>query len=173
MQETWVQYLGQKDPLEKEMATHCSILAWIIPWTEKPGGLQSMGLQRVGHNWVINTFTFNIFLGNSFINCPSILSYFFYFFSPYILYMLHSFKNYSSNACWELEIQQWTRYREWGKEHKCVMSGDDKASKQSHKIMTWVLSPPQEYEHLEGRDCVFFFLSLRSVHSPWVSSACA
>ena len=50
MQETWVQYLGQKDPLEKEMATHCSILAWIIPWTEKPGGLQSMGLQRVGHN---------------------------------------------------------------------------------------------------------------------------
>ena len=43
MQETWVQLLGQEDPLEKEMATHSSILAWRIPWTEKLGGLQSMG----------------------------------------------------------------------------------------------------------------------------------
>ena len=50
MWETWVQSLGQEDPLEKEMATHSSILAWRIPWTEEPGGLQSMGLQRVGHN---------------------------------------------------------------------------------------------------------------------------
>ena len=47
MQETWVQALGQEDPLEKEMATHSSILAWKIPWTGKPGGLQSRGLQRV------------------------------------------------------------------------------------------------------------------------------
>ena len=47
MQETWVQSLGQEDPVEKEMATHSSILAWIVPWTEEPGGLQSMGLQRV------------------------------------------------------------------------------------------------------------------------------
>ena len=47
-QETWVQSLGRKDPLEKEMATHSSILAWRIPWTEEPGGLQSMGSQRVG-----------------------------------------------------------------------------------------------------------------------------
>ena len=47
MQETQVQFLGQEDPLEKEMATHSSILAWEIPWTEKPGRLQSMGLQRV------------------------------------------------------------------------------------------------------------------------------
>ena len=54
MQETlemWVQSLGQKDPLEKEMATHSSILAWRIPWTEKPGGLQCMELQIVGHDW--------------------------------------------------------------------------------------------------------------------------
>ena len=43
---TWVQSLGQEDPLEKEMATHSSILAWEIPWTEEPGGLQSMGLQK-------------------------------------------------------------------------------------------------------------------------------
>ena len=46
-QETRVQSLGQEDPLKKEMATHCSILAWEIPWTEEPGGLQSMGSQRV------------------------------------------------------------------------------------------------------------------------------
>ena len=50
MQETWVQSLGWEDPLEKEMATHSSTLAWKIPWTEGPGGLQSMGLQRVRHN---------------------------------------------------------------------------------------------------------------------------
>ena len=46
----WVPSLGQEDPLEKEMATHTSILAWEIPWTEEPGGQQSMGSQRVGHN---------------------------------------------------------------------------------------------------------------------------
>ena len=50
MQETQVQSLGQEDPLEKEMATHSRILAWRIPWTEEPGGLQSMGSQRVGHD---------------------------------------------------------------------------------------------------------------------------
>ena len=50
MQETWVQSLGQEDPLEKEMATHSSILAWRIPWMEEPGGLQSMGSQRVRHD---------------------------------------------------------------------------------------------------------------------------
>ena len=46
-QETWVQSLGQEDPLEKEMATHSSILAWRIPWTEEPGGLQSTGLKEL------------------------------------------------------------------------------------------------------------------------------
>ena len=50
MQETWAQSLGREDPLEKEMATHSSTLAWKIPWTEEPGGLQSMGSQRVGHD---------------------------------------------------------------------------------------------------------------------------
>ena len=48
--ETWVQSIGQEDPLEKEMATHSSILAWRIPRTEEPGRLQSIGLQRVGHD---------------------------------------------------------------------------------------------------------------------------
>ena len=50
VKETWVRSLGQEDPLEKEMATHSSILAWRIPWVEELGGLQSMGSQRVGHN---------------------------------------------------------------------------------------------------------------------------
>ena len=50
MQEMQVWSLGQEDPLEKEMAIHSSILAWEIPWTEKPGGLQSMRSQRVGHD---------------------------------------------------------------------------------------------------------------------------
>ena len=50
VQETQVQSLGQEDPLEKGMATHSSILAWKIPWTEEPRGLQSMELQRIGHD---------------------------------------------------------------------------------------------------------------------------
>ena len=50
VRETWVQSLGQEDLLEKEMATHSSILAWKIPWMEEPGRLQSMGSQRVGHD---------------------------------------------------------------------------------------------------------------------------
>ena len=50
MQETQVQSLGREDPLEKEMATHSSIVAWRIPWTEEPGGLQFMRSQRVGHD---------------------------------------------------------------------------------------------------------------------------
>ena len=57
MREIWVQSLGWEGPLEKEKATHSSILAWRIPWTEKPGGLQSMGSQRVRHDWVTFTFT--------------------------------------------------------------------------------------------------------------------
>ena len=50
VQETWVLSLGWEDPLEKEIATHSRILAWKIPWTEEPGGLQSMGSKRVGHD---------------------------------------------------------------------------------------------------------------------------
>ena len=56
VREAWVQSLGWQDPLEKGMATHSSILAWKIPWTEEPGRLQSMRPQRVGHNE--ETFTF-------------------------------------------------------------------------------------------------------------------
>ena len=55
MRETRVWSLGWEDPLEKEIATHSSILAWKIPCMEEPGGLQSMGSQRVGHDWATNT----------------------------------------------------------------------------------------------------------------------
>ena len=57
MQETWVQFLGWEDPLEKGMATHSNILAWRILWTEEPGGLQSMGSQRLGQDWAADNFT--------------------------------------------------------------------------------------------------------------------
>ena len=56
MQEMQVWSLGQEDPLEEEMAIHSSILAWEIPWTEEPGGLKSMGSQRVEQHWATNTF---------------------------------------------------------------------------------------------------------------------
>ena len=55
VQETWVRSLGGEDLLEKEMATHSRVLAWKIPWTEEPGGLQSLGSQRVGDDRVTNT----------------------------------------------------------------------------------------------------------------------
>ena len=57
MQETWVWSLGQEDHLEKGMTTHSNILVQRIPWTEEPDRLQSMGLQKVGHDWATNTFT--------------------------------------------------------------------------------------------------------------------
>ena len=60
MQEIQVQSLDQEDPLEKGMAIHSSILAWRIPWTEEPGKLQSIGLQRVGHDRTIKTHTHSV-----------------------------------------------------------------------------------------------------------------
>ena len=54
MQGTWVWFLGWEEPLEKDMVTHSSILTWRIPWTEEPGGLQSMDLQNVRGNWETN-----------------------------------------------------------------------------------------------------------------------
>ena len=68
MQETWVCSLGREDLLEKEMATHSSTLAWKIPWMEKPGCLQSMGSQRVEHNWVTSlTHSFAIISNTAYI----------------------------------------------------------------------------------------------------------
>ena len=63
MRETQVWSLGQEDPLENGMATHSSILAWRISWTEEPGRLQSVGSQRVQHDWVSNTHIYSVFWG--------------------------------------------------------------------------------------------------------------
>ena len=60
MKETQAQSLGQEDPQEKGMATHSSILAWRIPWTEEPGGRQSMGSQGVWYDWATNTVNFHL-----------------------------------------------------------------------------------------------------------------
>ena len=68
---TWVQSLGLEDPLEKEIATHSSILSWRILWTEEPGGLQSTGSERVGHNWRIHTSFKTLILA---LGSPSLLS---------------------------------------------------------------------------------------------------
>ena len=62
MRETWVQSLGREDPLEQEMAIHSSTIAWKIPWTEEPGRLQSMGSQRVGHDWA-TSLTYSLMTG--------------------------------------------------------------------------------------------------------------
>ena len=74
MQETWVQSLGREDPLEKGMATYSSILAWRIPWTEELGGLQSMGWQRVGHDWASITKRVSCSWLDSLLWCSTISS---------------------------------------------------------------------------------------------------
>ena len=76
MQETQVQSLGQEDLLEKEIATHSSILAWKIPWTEEPGWLQSTGWQRVGHDWA-TSLSLSLVLGSSDLNWSLSLAFLF------------------------------------------------------------------------------------------------
>ena len=84
MWETWVRSLGREDPLEREVATHFSILAWRIPWTEDLGGLQSMGSQRGTHNWVTNTSLLYRYFWNPPTSAPS------WHWSPHISSSLHS-----------------------------------------------------------------------------------
>ena len=71
MRETQVQSLGQEDPLEKETATHFSIHASKIPWTEEPGGLRFMGSQRVGHDWATSVCVYELLLARLFCPCNS------------------------------------------------------------------------------------------------------
>ena len=76
VRETWVRSLSREDPLEKEMATHSSILAWRIPWTEDPGRLQSMRSERVGHDWAIS----HHFTSKHLLPCDSLPPFFRKFF---------------------------------------------------------------------------------------------
>ena len=86
MRETWAQSLGWEDPLEESMATHSSILAWRIPWTEEPDGLQSMESQRVRHSWVTKHTLLLIIYNNNFMyNIQYYIHYTFY----YILYFVY------------------------------------------------------------------------------------
>ena len=78
--ETWVQSLGREDPLEKEMATHSSILAWRIPWKEESVGLQSMGWQRVGHNCV----TFINIKSDTNLKCGRLIELYIHNFCPFL-----------------------------------------------------------------------------------------
>ena len=78
MREIWVQSLGWDDPLEEGITTHSSILAWRIPWTEEPGGLQSMGSQRVGHDWVTRHITVHV------AKIPQVECLWFVYFSTWI-----------------------------------------------------------------------------------------
>ena len=71
MRETWVQSLGQEDPLEKEMAIHSSTIAWKSPWTEEPGRLQSTGSQRVEHDWATSLWSFSLLLLSPLCHFPS------------------------------------------------------------------------------------------------------
>ena len=94
MRETWVRSLGQKDPLEEGVATHSSILAWRIPWTEESGGLQSMGSQRVGHNWATEHTSHT----HPIMNTESIF-FFFQLFSPSSLPGSSSYNH--TLSCWK------------------------------------------------------------------------
>ena len=92
MQDTWVQSLGQEDPLEKEMATHFSILAWRIPWMEEPGGLQSSRLHRVGHNCVTEQQQKEKKWWRTYLNCTHIIPINFKTLQHYIPYSMEKFE---------------------------------------------------------------------------------
>ena len=107
MQETWVPPLGQADPLEKGMAPHSSILAWRIPRTEVPGGLQSMGLQRIGHDCVVNYSDHRCSCKYSFLSfflSPSSLSLFLLFWRKHLNSLLKGGQGWSvvvrEPVCW-------------------------------------------------------------------------
>ena len=126
MQETWLWSLGREDPMEKEMATHSSILAWEIPWTEEPGGLQFMGSQSVWHNWATNTFHFHltILLNNS---------------TPWYTWMKSSWmKTYHTEICTQMFREHYPWKPESGSHpsvHQWIM-GKQNAIHTHHRILS-------------------------------------
>ena len=105
MRETQVRSLGWEDPLEKEMATHSSILAWRIPWSEEPGGLHSMGSQRVGHDWATSfslSFHFNFFyIYLLFFLCVCV----FFFNLPEVFFWIFPGGSVKHPTMWENQVQ--------------------------------------------------------------------
>ena len=90
MWETWVQSLGREDLLEKAMAPHSSTLAWKIPWTEEPSRLQSMGSQRVGHNWATSLSLSSLLMKTFLLNLFENTNWNYIFFPSFILQLLFS-----------------------------------------------------------------------------------
>ena len=95
LQETWVQSLGLEDPLEKRVATHSSILAWRIPWTEEPGGLLHKGSQRVRHDWVTERQQQQHFV------CVCVLSHVWLYETPWtVAHQAPLSMEFSRQECW-------------------------------------------------------------------------
>ena len=115
MWETWVQCLGREDPLEKEMAIHSITIAWKIPWTEKPDRLQSMGSQRVGHDWATSlslSFTSNSYKGQfSRLNISLRVTKWWYL-HPIIPSLFIGYDNFI-----ERNLPSWTIWLPWGVVH--------------------------------------------------------
>ena len=112
MQATWVPFLGWEDPLEKGMATHSSTLAWKIPWTEEPGRLQSMGSQRVRHDWAtsLSLFTF-MHWRRKWQPIPVFL--------PGESHRQRSLEGYSTWGCKESDMTEATEHTHISKFYKC------------------------------------------------------
>ena len=116
MWETLVRFLGREDPLEKEMAIHSSTLAWEIPWTEEPDRLQSMGSQRVGHNWVTSLHFMTgeltqiqflpacILKSRTYVPFHSSRHPFIYLFSKYLLYAYYGIHRHCLNEEFQSKI---------------------------------------------------------------------
>ena len=108
MQETRVRSLDQEDPLEKEMATHSSTLAWETLWTEEPGGLQSIRLQRLGHDWSTNTTLFQLILLHLalYLVCPPLPHYIIHSLKAETMshIFIHSFQHFEHQKCLLNEI---------------------------------------------------------------------
>ena len=157
MHDTWVQSLGWEDPLQEGMATHPSILAWEIPWTEEPGGLQSMVLQRVGHDWLTKHNSQN---------------------SKYIR------SEYLTNWIWKRrwksfsEIFPWLMFRKTGFSFICFKIENLKTWRQTlmklgNTCLVWVLKTRIKgygFSFSEIKVCwkcwqQLFFIVIRSVHS--------
>ena len=87
MREIWIRSVGWEDPVDKEMATHSSTLAWKIPWAAEPGGLESMGSPRVWHNWATPLFHLASFLSHSCFHFCKRLAYISFLLSSYVVYL--------------------------------------------------------------------------------------
>ena len=126
MQETWVWSLGQEDPLEKEMATHSTILAWGIPWTEEPGRVQFVGLARVGCNLATKP--------------PPPLLRWLYDISPYSIEVVNYMSSFS-NVCFLFKMKVTQLYLTLCDSMDFILPGSSVHGISQARIMEWVAIP--------------------------------